>query len=67
MKEFLTAGELARFCGVDLKTIHNWADRGAVAHFRTPGRHLRFTRRNARALMRSMGMKIPDELRKEAV
>jgi len=43
-KELFTASEVARFCQVDLKTIHNWADRGEIRHFRTPGRHLRFRR-----------------------
>jgi len=41
-KELFTASEVARFCQVDLKTIHNWSDRGEIRHFRTPGRHLRF-------------------------
>ena len=27
----LTASQIARFCQVDLKTIHNWADRGRIA------------------------------------
>ncbi|MGB5413913.1 MAG: helix-turn-helix domain-containing protein, partial [Polyangiales bacterium] len=40
-KDLFTASQIARFCPVDLKTIHNWADRGRIAHFRTPGRHLR--------------------------
>ena len=40
-KELFTASEVAKFCQVDLKTIHNWADRGEIRHFRTPGRHLR--------------------------
>ena len=40
--ELFTASDVARFCQVDLKTIHNWADKGEIRHFRTPGRHLRF-------------------------
>jgi hypothetical protein len=43
-KELYTASELARMCEVDLKTIHNWSDRGLVDFFRTPGGHLRFKR-----------------------
>ena len=42
--ELFTASELARFCHVDLKTIHNWVEKGEIRHFRTPGRHLRFRR-----------------------
>ena len=41
-QRFVTASQLAALCQVDLKTIHNWADRGKIEHFRTPGRHLRF-------------------------
>ena len=40
--ELFTASEFAHFCQVDLKTIHNWADKGEIRHFRTPGRHLDF-------------------------
>lgn len=36
------ARALAELCGVDLKTVHQWATSGLIAHFRTPGRHLRF-------------------------
>ncbi len=37
-----TAQDVARFCEVDLKTIHHWADAGKIVHYRTEGRHLRF-------------------------
>lgn len=36
------ARTVAEICGVDLKTVHQWAMSGLIAHFRTPGRHLRF-------------------------
>jgi excisionase family DNA binding protein len=36
------ARTVAELCGVDLKTVHQWAASGLIAHFRTPGRHLRF-------------------------
>jgi excisionase family DNA binding protein len=38
----LTARAVAELCGVELKTVHNWAAEGLIGHFRTPGRHLRF-------------------------
>ena len=38
--ELFTASDVARFCQVDLKTIHNWSEKGEIRHFRTPGRHL---------------------------
>lgn len=61
-KELFTASEVARFCQVDLKTIHNWAERGEIRHFRTPGRHLRFRRTEVLDFLRKYGYPIPDEL-----
>jgi excisionase family DNA binding protein len=61
-KDLFTASQIARFCQVDLKTIHNWADRGRIAHFRTPGRHLRFRRPHVLDFLRKYGYPIPDEL-----
>ena len=60
-KDLFTASQIARFCQVDLKTIHNWADRGQIQHFRTPGRHLRF-RRPHRPRLPSQ-VRIPDPRR----
>lgn len=62
-KELFTASEVARFCQVDLKTIHNWADRGEIRHFRTPGRHLRFRRVDVLDFLRRYGYPIPDVLK----
>lgn len=61
-QDFFTASQIARFCQVDLKTIHNWADRGQIPHFRTPGRHLRFRRPHVLDFLRKYGYPIPDEL-----
>ena len=58
-----TASDVARFCQVDLKTIHNWADKGEIRHFRTPGRHLRFRRLDVIEFLRRYRYAIPDELR----
>ena len=55
VRELFTASEVARFCQVDLKTIHNWAERGEVRHFRTPGRHLRFRRVDVLDFLRKYG------------
>lgn len=57
-----TAQDLARFCEVDLKTIHHWADADKVAHYRTEGRHLRFRRNHVVAFLRKHGYPLPDEL-----
>lgn len=57
-----TAAQLAGFCQVDLKTIHNWVDRGKIAHFRTPGRHLRFRRADVLQFLQTTGYPIPEEI-----
>jgi excisionase family DNA binding protein len=61
--ELFTASEFAHICGVDLKTIHNWADKGQIKHFRTPGRHLRFRRLDVIDFLRKYGYPIPESLR----
>lgn len=61
-KHLYTASQVARFCQVDLKTIHNWADRDEIPHFRTPGRHLRFQRADVLDFLRKYGYPIPVEL-----
>src|SRR3984885_626653 len=61
--ELFTASDVARFCQVDLKTIHNWADKGEIRHFRTPGRHLRFRRVDVLDFLRKYGYPIPELLR----
>ena len=62
-KELFTASEVAKFCQVDLKTIHNWADRGEIRHFRTPGRHLRFRRADVLDFLRKFGYPVPEVLK----
>jgi excisionase family DNA binding protein len=62
VRELLTAAEVAGFCAVDLKTIHNWANRGEIRHFRTPGRHLRFRRVDVVEFLRKYGYPVPDGL-----
>lgn len=57
-----SAQVLADFCEVDLKTVHHWADRGKVPHFRTDGRHLRFRRNDVVRFLRGHGYPLPDAL-----
>jgi excisionase family DNA binding protein len=58
----LSAQVLADFCEVDLKTVHHWADRGKVPHFRTDGRHLRFRRNDVVRFLRAHDYPLPDAL-----
>lgn len=57
--KLLTAAKVAALCEVDLKTIHNWADRGSLPHFRTPGRHLRFRAIDVATFLRALGYAVP--------
>lgn len=58
----LTAGDLARLLGVDLKTIHNWVNQGYVLARRTEGRHLRFRRVEVVRFLRRSGHAVPPEI-----
>jgi excisionase family DNA binding protein len=58
----MRAPEVARLCGVDLKTIHNWVNSGRLRASRTPGRHLRFQPPEVRAFMLEHGFEVPPEL-----
>lgn len=60
--DLFTAPEVARFCRVDLKTIHNWVDRDQIKHFRTPGRHLRFRRKDVYDFLKRFDYPVPQEL-----
>src|ERR1700754_1968362 len=57
-----TAQDLARYCEVDLKTIHHWANGGKIPHHRTEGRHLRFRRNHILAFLRRHGYPLHAEL-----
>jgi excisionase family DNA binding protein len=60
----LTAPQVARHCGVDLKTIHNWVHAGQIDSFRTPGRHLRFQPEGVVRFLEEYGYPVPSELQK---
>lgn len=57
-----TGQDVARFCEVDLKTIHHWADAGKIPHYRTEGRHLRFRRNELVRFLRAHGYPLHDEI-----
>lgn len=60
-----TAQDVARFCEVDLKTIHHWADAGKIPHRRTEGRHLRFRRNHVIAFLHTHGYPLPSPITTE--
>lgn len=59
----LSATQVARFCAVDLKTIHNWANKGKILGTRTAGRHLRFRPLDVVDFLRRYELGVPDALR----
>jgi excisionase family DNA binding protein len=59
----LSAVQVARYCGVDLKTIHNWANKGKIPCHRTTGRHLRFHPLDVVSFLRAYELGLPDSLR----
>ena len=59
----LSSVQVARFCGVDNKTIHSWADRGKIPSTRTRGRHLRFHRLDVVDFLRAYEFGVPESLR----
>lgn len=60
---FLTATQVARMCGVDIKTIHNWVGKGRIRGHRTGGRHLRFWPLDVVDFLRAWELGVPEILR----
>lgn len=63
MKRLYTAADLATVCDVDLKTIHNWENRGYVKGFRTPGGHRRYKAQDVITFLQGQGYDLPDDLK----
>jgi len=58
--DLFTAPQVAKICSTDLKTIHNWVNRGEIKYFRTPGRHLRFRRQDIMEFLSRYGYPVPE-------
>ncbi|MFO8072901.1 MAG: helix-turn-helix domain-containing protein [Polyangia bacterium] len=58
--DLFTAPQVAKICSTDLKTIHNWVNRGEIRFFRTPGRHLRFRREDIVDFLQRFGYPVPE-------
>lgn len=59
-----TAPQVAAFCQVDPKTIHNWVREGRIPHFRLPGRkgQYRFKAAPLKAFLETQGYDVPAEV-----
>ena len=64
---WLSATQVARHCGVDLKTIHNWVNRGKIPFHRTSGRHLRFWPLDVVDFLRAYEFGVPEALQRTAL
>lgn len=62
-KILITAPEVAKYCGTDLKTVHRWAKEKKIKFYQTDGGHLRFKADDIVEFMRQTGLDIPKELR----
>ncbi|MBN2196602.1 MAG: helix-turn-helix domain-containing protein [Polyangiaceae bacterium] len=58
----MTAGDVSRAVRVDLKTVHNWVQRGLLRGSRTRGGHLRFLRTEVVRFLRTRGRPVPAEV-----
>lgn len=56
---YFAAPDVARFCAVDLKTVHAWAKKGALPHERSAGGQLRFRRTELVEFLRGRGFPLP--------
>lgn len=61
----LKTADLARYCQVNPKTVHIWADKGKIMFFRTPGGHRRYRATDVEVFLRTYGYVVPAELHNE--
>jgi len=61
-KRSFNSSEAARYCHVSPDTIRDWANRGMIASFRTPGGHRRIRREDLIAFLREHNMPVDAEL-----
>lgn len=63
MTQVLTTGEAARLCGVSLRTVIRWIERGDLQGYRLPGRgDYRVPVGELQRFMVAHGIPVPDEL-----
>jgi excisionase family DNA binding protein len=62
MQRVLTTGEVARFCGVNFRTVLRWIERGQLVAYRLPGRgDHRIKMDDFLAFMAEHNLPIPEE------
>ncbi len=64
MKDALTTGEVAKYCGVNFRTVIRWIEKGYMQAYKLPGRgDNRVPVESLREFMVKNNMPIPEELR----
>ncbi len=63
-KEFLTTGDVSRWCNIPYITALSWVKAGKLKSRRTPGGHYRITRSDFVEFLEKYDFPIPDELRR---
>ena len=58
-----TTFEAAKMCGVVHTTVINWANKGKLAHRKTPGGHRRIPISSLRSFMQKYEMPIPEAMK----
>jgi len=61
-KKSFNTSRAARYCHVSPDTIRDWANRGIIRMFRTPGGHRRITREDLIRFLREQNMPVDSEL-----
>lgn len=62
-KQALTTGEVAKYCGVNFRTVIRWIERGHLDAYKLPGRgDNRIPVHSFVTFLQSNGMPVPDEL-----
>ena len=57
-----TTHDIARFCDVSPSSVLHWIDGGKLRTYQTDGGHHRVTKEDLIAFLRSLNMRLPDEL-----
>ena len=59
--EILTISEASKLCGVSLKTIINWIEKGHIKAYKTVGGHRRIQKEDLYTFMTTHNIPIPDQ------
>lgn len=62
-KKVLTTYEIAKYCHVSPRTIHQWIKEGKMEAYQTPGKHSRVKKEDFLAFLKKFRMPIPEELK----